>query len=456
MANKNLNFETHSHQDDHFSDDEDENVSIPLDALKLILLKALSWYFVHEHMTQQTKRAMIPLKELPFMNSALSKLLNSDGLETLDDTSAFSDSTNHDVIDMHAKRLDTVLKSWNFKRIAVSGDGNCLFYAVAHALLQKNNYASLAETLGFSTQTTQKELAKLLRQATVNEWLGENSSHYQSFLTGDQLHTQAHKFLQDGEYSGDLGDLVLPALVNVLSQPVTIFTSAENMPVVTLTPISSLVIDSHPLFVAYNQDKSGHYDAVSHLDQIQEENVVQPELETIKCTCGRNSTKGVSCVYSLYHYSTKCPCFKAGRPCNCDCRCRGCQNPHGVRADIKIPKTGQKRKRERYDTQIYPLKGKKTTLVADQVSEEVNIGGMSGFEYLLISAIIQYAYTDLEDWTDVEKVDPGFISKNFDAILNIITMLNMQLPMFKRNRGDIKKALKHYEMIFNVFYKLHT
>ena len=34
------------------------------------------------------------------------------------------------------------------------------------------------------------------------------------------------------------------ALVNVLSQPVTIFTSAENMPVVTLMPISSIVDSS--------------------------------------------------------------------------------------------------------------------------------------------------------------------------------------------------------------------
>lgn len=66
------------------------------------------------------------------------------------------------------------------------------------------------------------------------------------------------------------------------------------MPVMTLMPISSIVIDSHPLFVAYNQNGSGHYDAVSHFDEIQEkENAIQPGSETTKCTCGRNSTKGV-------------------------------------------------------------------------------------------------------------------------------------------------------------------
>ena len=63
------------------------------------------------------------------MNSALPKLLNSGSLEKLDDShkSAFFELTNHDI-----KRLDGVLKSWKFKRIPVSGDGNCLFYAVAH------------------------------------------------------------------------------------------------------------------------------------------------------------------------------------------------------------------------------------------------------------------------------------------------------------------------------------
>ena len=64
-------FESGCEPSDLPSIDEDENISLAM--VKLILLKALSWYFVHEHMSKQTKRARIPLKELPFMNSALSK-----------------------------------------------------------------------------------------------------------------------------------------------------------------------------------------------------------------------------------------------------------------------------------------------------------------------------------------------------------------------------------------------
>ena len=194
------------------------------------------------------------------------KLFNCGYLESLrsdccnEPNGTLSESTNIEhSINSHVVRLDHVLSSWNFRRIPVSGDGNCLFYAVSLALLQKNKKKML-QRLGCSSQTDVKELARVLRQATVTEWLGENSQYYQSFLTHDQLREQAQRFLADGEYCGDLGDLVLPALVNALSLPITVFTSAENMPVLMLLlmllPISSIPYDSHPLFIAYNQDGS--------------------------------------------------------------------------------------------------------------------------------------------------------------------------------------------------------
>lgn len=195
---------------------DEEQSDIPLAILKVILLKALSWYFVHEHMSKQTKRATIPLKELPFMNSALSQLFNCDCLGTPDDgNKILSESTNQKEFRIHLNRLDHVLKSWNFKRIPVSGDGNCLFYALSYALLKKGDN-SILERLGCSTQANVRELAMALRQATVTEWLGENSNVYQSFLTHSQLREQAQRFMQDGEYSGDIGDLILPALANCI------------------------------------------------------------------------------------------------------------------------------------------------------------------------------------------------------------------------------------------------
>ena len=54
-------FEPDTEPNDLLSLDEEE-ISVTLAKAKLILLKALSWYFVHEHMSKQTKRARIPLK----------------------------------------------------------------------------------------------------------------------------------------------------------------------------------------------------------------------------------------------------------------------------------------------------------------------------------------------------------------------------------------------------------
>ena len=179
---------------------------------------------------------------------------------------------------------------------------------------------------------------------------------YQSFLTHQQLKEEAHRFLQDGEFTGDVGDLVLPALVNVLAIPMTVFTSAENMPVLSLLPITSMVMESEPIFLAYLHEGPGHYDAVIRDDK---ENIEPLELTsgTTKCTCGRKATKGVSCAFTLDRYSTRCPCFKANQGCTSECRCKRCNNLNGARPILSNMISGQKRVRQRYDSQIQELKG---------------------------------------------------------------------------------------------------
>ena len=54
---------------------------------------------------------------------------------------------------------------------------------------------------------------------------------------------------------------MLPALVNILAIPMTVFTSAENMPVLSLLLITSVVMesDSEPIFLAYLHEGPGHY-----------------------------------------------------------------------------------------------------------------------------------------------------------------------------------------------------
>jgi hypothetical protein len=62
----------HIFEADDSSDEEDSNFVIPISALKIVLLKALSWYFVYEHLSQCSKTSKISYKSLPFMNYAVS------------------------------------------------------------------------------------------------------------------------------------------------------------------------------------------------------------------------------------------------------------------------------------------------------------------------------------------------------------------------------------------------
>ena len=85
------------------------------------------------------------------------------------------------------------------------------------------------------------------------------------------------------------------------------------------------------------------------------------------------------------------------------------------------------------------------TLQRSCYSEDVSTGSMSNLECLLISTITQYAYPDVEDWTDVDLIDADFVAKNFDTIRKIANSLGMQLPLYKWSEQEIKTALKHYQ-----------
>lgn len=50
---------------DDSSDKEDSNFVIPVLALKIVLLKAISWYFVYEHLSHCSKSSKYPIKVFP-------------------------------------------------------------------------------------------------------------------------------------------------------------------------------------------------------------------------------------------------------------------------------------------------------------------------------------------------------------------------------------------------------
>ena len=87
----------------------------------------------------------------------------------------------------HEDRLDSVLRSWNFERITVPGDGDCLFTSVAMNIkhfsqLGNESLCNILKDLSIDPNIQSiPGIVSILRKAVVDEWLGENTGDYQSF-----------------------------------------------------------------------------------------------------------------------------------------------------------------------------------------------------------------------------------------------------------------------------------
>ena len=102
-------------------------------------------------------------------------------------------------------------------------------------------------------------MSRALRSAVVDEWLGENSDHYQGFTTVD-IRSHAQQYRLNGEFAGELGDLMVMAIVNILRIPLLVVTNIQNMPVLLTTPSLSVSETAIPLYLVYNSTGPGHYD----------------------------------------------------------------------------------------------------------------------------------------------------------------------------------------------------
>ena len=62
-----------------------------------------------------------------------------------------------------------------------------------------------------------------------------------------QLEHEAACFLDNGEFTGELGDLVIAALSNVLQSPIVVFTSIQYLPVLVITPSHHVMNNPSPI-----------------------------------------------------------------------------------------------------------------------------------------------------------------------------------------------------------------
>ena len=244
-----------------------------------IIFWALGWYATYATMTKHTATALLSCTDIPFMeeNFGYALMWGEPSSETIDN--------------MHSERLENVLASWNFQQVKIPGDGNCLFASVAlhlqtvlPSLNSSHPLQAIIDSLeiAITPTTTLESIILSLRKSVVNEWLGEHSQYYSRFLTLAQLENEAACFLESGEFAGELGDLVIAALSNVLQSPIVVFTSIHHLPVLVITPSHQAMINPSPIYLTYNQEGPGHY---VHCDELLE----RGETQNKSCTCGRKA-----------------------------------------------------------------------------------------------------------------------------------------------------------------------
>ena len=148
-------------------------------------------------------------------------------------------------------QIGSLLTSWNLERVSIPGDGDCLFRSVAFGLIYRLQHGDkdIKELLlGLSVPQISlydvNYLQRLLRTLMVKEW-EENIDQYQGYLTEDFVMI-SKTFLQSGQYTGDLGDLMVLTLANMLNIPITVFTSVNNMPVLCIMPTTQSVLSTQP------------------------------------------------------------------------------------------------------------------------------------------------------------------------------------------------------------------
>ena len=132
------------------------------------------------------------------------------------------------------KRLTELASSWGFDIVEVTGDGNCLFAAVAMQLQQMMTLnarnqsllmSHLAEQMEIDTSTSINDIASILRSKVVQELKGERVDFYQSFLPSDiTFFAEADRFIKSETFSGPLGDLIPLAIANVIQIPLLVLT----------------------------------------------------------------------------------------------------------------------------------------------------------------------------------------------------------------------------------------
>lgn len=345
----------------------------------------------------------------------------------------------------HKERLNKVLTAWGLKVYPVCGDGNCCFTAVAMALI--TNASSIVRVKAdFFTNLAIEQLcskddcaclSKALRILTVEEWRN-NESDYRGFLQNDEASVaeEAEKFLQNGFFTGELGDTMVLALSNVLNMPITVFSSICDHPIVNILPRKLDV--SFALFIAYNQCGPGHYDAViedggKKCAEDRKCTETTPTMQKI-CSCGKNDKgENTHCHPTQRKYTTVCHC-PCNKGCSVYCKCKRCKNPVGVQAaSFEIPPPPKK---SRHSWQK-SIPGSYSFAVS--LGENIEPGTRTLMEYLALEQVISHFQHNRIEIT-IENMEMVY-----QAIVEISSDFEHTLPLGMLTTNQILKFLSEHE-----------
>lgn len=421
------------------SEDNSEQPLLELDHDKCvqILTKAKNILTAFTQLEKISNTARLFGRQFLFMSTAINLFYNEQ----------FGGCDKH--FEEHDKKLENILSSWCMRRERVTPDGNCFFRAVARNLLRMREDGELTEEaighldeIGIGPDIDcENEVTTKLRYLIVEEWQGCRKSEYQRFLTKDNFDIETEKFKVSGYFSGELGNLMILAMSNLLKFPIVVFSSLENYPLVPVFPENQLS-NVRPLYMSYNSAGCGHYDFVLKTEEVKDvemHELKRKERESVvSCSCGVNRKGEIAknvCNNSPGSYGSRCKCFRSNVECNDMCRCKGCCNPHGERKSKDKTNTCSPRKRQRFNYQ--KTKILKSDEFLENKNEKPRQSSMTQAEYFVLEEVIGHLLKTHQ------QTDPSHILKAYNHIQSLCTAKDDMkcLALRKKELKDIKKAV---------------
>ena len=383
--------------------------------------------------------------------------------------------------------VDKILSGMGLKRIPIHKDGNCCFAATSTMLLHMwpespdNDYGKYLASIGLRADMDVSIISRILRNMTVKELLYNYREYRSSFpdMTFAEYRAEVTKYYKNGEFAGLVGDMILPALSNVLRSAITLYCDNPLNPVQFVKPRKS-IFNEKPIELVFIAIGPGHYDA---LTKSAKANLEERLKKQKRCRCGRSGGAGcISRICSCYNLGVSCnaspSCYclncsnkwgKRGsdlsmiKPCNCgkrikvlqsgvsaactttnckcflgeracsDCHCKGCNNPHGKKITTDSPSRRVTKQvlASRHSGKVKRIQSR--TYILDRTTTKVN-ARWKLTESILLSEIFNHLGKDLS-------------VKNATRLFNHIIQTHSHLGTTKTERSISHKQMNIYGKI---------